>query len=266
MMAEVRRTLRSLFSPRRSKFAIVTIVAALTVFGIGILIAMTGDLRSLVRLEIGVLVVMVPFTTFRAIASERENRSLDFLTVSPVTPAQIISAKFLAALIPQATIIAISLLCNAYAALAAFDDSSARPDASYSIGSLFLAAGLLCLTAIFTTSLVLLISSRTKRAMTSLGVSIFAILLFFIGLPAFPNLFWPTDQTGIDVFMRFFSPFANVDLMPTTYMYLGYDDGLHGYEYWMLGAHFTTLIGASSLFLFLAAKSLPRSKNHGFFS
>ncbi|MBA3725061.1 MAG: ABC transporter permease subunit [Armatimonadetes bacterium] len=118
--------------------------------------------------------ILVPIMLHGAVAGERERRSWDMLLVAPVTSSQIVAGKFMGA----ATAIGFTALAFGAAILISyFPGGDKLPTGTMIL--LVIASFAYCLAA-FT----LLVSTRSRRSMTALGIVYGCLFLGLIVLPA----------------------------------------------------------------------------------
>lgn len=271
MLVEAKRTFRNLYVPSRSASASVTIAATILGAISAVFAALYLGIEGTLFLQLTACILIAPLFTFRSIASERENRSLDFLTGAPITPAQIIAGKFFAALIPQAVLILICCCANILAFMAEPSAvwsslSGAKVEQGDPVQGYILANLLLMSSALFATSLTLFISSRSNRSMQALGIAITALIFFYAGLPTILELLMMEDPEGRRFLRQLLNPFGNLGFIQSITYRLEWGVPSDPKTSSVFFGHLATVTLSSLLFLFLASKSLPRARRLGFFS
>lgn len=145
------------------------------------LLMIVGNLKGemppvvLTFLLLTLLTFGVPGLMHSAIAGERERRSWELLQVAPVTKAQIVAGKFIAALASIGAMTALTLIPMLYAAV-----TYRRTD----FYGLFMGLLVALAFAIFLAALTLFLSARVKRPFIALGSVLGTLLMMLIVLPA----------------------------------------------------------------------------------
>jgi ABC-type transport system involved in multi-copper enzyme maturation permease subunit len=180
MVLETRRMWRRFFRPSRSQSAntVAMILASLTflIFMVSVWNARSSiPPVSIVMVQTGVFLLVVPAISHGAFAGERERRSWDLLLVAPLKKSQIVAGKFVACL-GGIGMTAGFFLLPFWITLLSY--SPVRP-------GLDLLAELVSLSfALLLCAVTLAISARAKRAFAALGGTI-GLLVFTLGvLPA----------------------------------------------------------------------------------
>lgn len=181
MMAEVTRFRKRFLSFRGSSVAInggIGIVLVCYALFAMACVYYRGDIDPLMLIA-GFLILMlfaIPLLLHASIAGERERRSWDMLLVAPITHGQIVVGKFMGAFAGLLMAFGLYLIPVAI-------DALFNPNAQFDnfilacITTLAQGASLIALT--------ILISSRVKRPLIALGVSIGVVMMYFIFGPLF---------------------------------------------------------------------------------
>jgi len=194
MAIEINRFRRRFLEGGRGKSVntMVLVVAILAYASLLLVIAnMSGDFPPvvLIYMQTALFALISPALMYSAISGEREKRSWDLLLVAPITHAQIVVGKFLAALAGITVTFVLFLLPTLFTAI------TYKGDYSYGSGSIGTVSGTYALIAeeaisltfgICVAALTLLFSARCKRSLMALGV---VLTLNFLALIAFPSLF-----------------------------------------------------------------------------
>ena len=122
-----------------------------------------------------VLAALAPIMLYTSVAGERERRSWDMLLVAPVSKGQIIAGKFLGACVAE--IIAAVLFAIPIVIAGLYTSDKTRWPNVFA-GMLFV-----LIITFFLNALTIFFSSRSKRALPSLGVTIGVIFVVFVALP-----------------------------------------------------------------------------------
>jgi ABC-type transport system involved in multi-copper enzyme maturation permease subunit len=181
MMAEVTRFRKRFFSIRGSSVAInggIGIVLVLYALFAMVCVYYRGDIEPmiLIGLFVGLMLFAVPLLLHASIAGERERRTWDMLLVAPITHGQIVVGKFMGAFAGLAMGFGLYLI-------PVLIDALFQTEARFinillaSITVLAQGASLIAMT--------LLVSSRVKRPLVSLGVSIGIVMVYFFFVPGF---------------------------------------------------------------------------------
>ena len=180
-MAEVTRFRKRFLSFRGSSVAInggIGIVLVCYALFAMACVYYRGDIDPLMLILgfLGLMLFAIPLLLHASIAGERERRSWDMLLVAPITHGQIVIGKFMGAFA------GLSMAFGLYMIPVVIDalwSTTARVDNIIiaSVTTLAQGASLIALT--------LLISSRVKRPLIALGVSIGIVMMYFIFVPVF---------------------------------------------------------------------------------
>lgn len=178
-MAEVTRFRKRFLSFRGSSVAInggIGIVLVCYALFAMVCVYYRGDINplTLIGIFIGLMLFAIPLLLHASIAGERERRSWDMLLVAPITHGQIIVGKFMGAF---------AGLCMAFGLymIPVIIDALFYSEASFvniviaSVTVLAQGAALIAMT--------LLVSSRVRRPLIALAVSIGVIMVYFIFVP-----------------------------------------------------------------------------------
>jgi ABC-type transport system involved in multi-copper enzyme maturation permease subunit len=179
MMAEVTRFRKRFLSFRGSSVAInggIGIVLVLYALFAMTCVYYRGDIDPIVLLMFftGLMLFVIPLMLHASIAGERERRSWDMLLVAPITHGQIIVGKFMGAFAGLSMAFGLYLI-------------PVLIDAAFHSDTRFVSLILAILTVLAEgTSLIamtLLISSRVKRPLIALAVSIGVVMVYFFFVP-----------------------------------------------------------------------------------
>jgi ABC-type transport system involved in multi-copper enzyme maturation permease subunit len=179
MMAEVGRFRKRFLSIRGSSVAInggIGIVLVLYALFAMICVYYRGDIEPimLIGLFVGLMLFAIPLLLHASISGERERRSWDMLLVAPITHGQIVVGKFMGAFAGLAMGFGLYLIPVSIDALF---HSEAR-----FLSILFAAITVLAQGASLI-AMTLLISSRVRRPLIALAVSIGVVVIYFIFVP-----------------------------------------------------------------------------------
>jgi ABC-type transport system involved in multi-copper enzyme maturation permease subunit len=179
MMAEVTRFRKRFMSLHGSSTAInggIGIVLVLyALFAISC-VYYRGDFDPLMLLALMLILLFfaIPLMLHASISGERERRSWEMLLVAPITHAQIVVGKFMGAFAGMSTAFGLFLI-------PVLIDALFSPDAKFVtlvLGCLVILAQGASLIA-----MTLLISSRVKRPLIALAVSIGVVMIYFFLVP-----------------------------------------------------------------------------------
>ena len=179
MMAEVSRFRKRFLSIRGSSVAInggVGIVLVLYALFSMVCVYYRGDFDPIILITIFAYLMLfaIPLMLHASIAGERERRSWDMLLVAPITHGQIIVGKFAGAL--SGLFLAFGLYLIPVSIDAAFNDDK-------NVGALLVSGIVVLAQGAMLIALTLLISSRVKRPLIALAVSIGVVMVYFFFLP-----------------------------------------------------------------------------------
>lgn len=179
MMAEISRFRKRFLSIRGSSVAInggIGIVLVLYALFAMICVYYRGDIEpmTLMGLFVGLMLFAVPLLLHASIAGERERRTWDMLLVAPVTHGQIIVGKFMGAFAGLAMAFGLYLIPVIIDTLFQSEPHLLNVLLA-SVTVLAQGASLIAMT--------LLISSRVKRPLVALGVSIGVVMIYFFFVP-----------------------------------------------------------------------------------
>ncbi len=180
MMAEVTRFRKRFLSFRGSSVAInggIGIVLVCYALFAMACVYYRGDLDPLLLILFFLVLMIfgVPLLLHAVIAGERERRSWDMLLVAPITHSQIVIGKFMGAM--AAVLMAFGLYM-----VPVMVDIIFSPNIK--VLSIVYACIVVIMQASSLTALTLLISSRVRRPIIALGVSLAVVLLYYAFLPA----------------------------------------------------------------------------------
>ena len=179
MMAEVTRFRKRFLSFRGSSVAInggIGIVLVLYALFAMTCVYYRGDIDPIILLMFftGLMLFVIPLMLHASIAGERERRSWEMLLVAPITHGQIIVGKFAGA------IAGLSMAFGLYL-VPVLIDAAFHSDTRF----LSLVLGILTVLAQGASliAMTLLISSRVKRPLIALAVSIGVVMVYFFFVP-----------------------------------------------------------------------------------
>lgn len=209
MRVEVARFVRRTMDPTRKGLGLA--VCILFALGTLLIASMTGkyeiDIAVPQYLQIVLITIFAPATTYASIAGERERRTWDFILAAPVTPAQIVAGKFLAGIAVVVAVMAFCLLPAAAASANTWTGASwAGIPATQKMDrfvsgeiAAFAWGTLLCAMSV-------LISARSRRSFVALG-SVIGVLTVLLGLA--PLVLSLVDGSGLmGTFLMGFHPFV----------------------------------------------------------
>lgn len=242
MMAEVNRNIRRLagfhLSPGARKAALISLGTLYTFFLL--LIAIYGDPAipvAVLFIQTFAFCLIIPSVTHNAIVGEKERRSWDMLLVAPVTPLQIIVAKFMTGATTVALVTA--------AAVPAIALGTLKP--GHSLGSLLLGEALSVSFGLSLNAFALAVSSRSKRSlhaqMAIYGTAAGTLLLW----PLIVGILAPADS-ALQALLNCLNPFFIILGGPTP---MTLNTG------WQAGFYLMTTF----VFLWAAHRSVVRNMN-----
>lgn len=225
----LKRELQSyLVSPLAYVVAVVFLLVCGYFFSVNLLATGTADLRPYF-LNLGVLLIFIsPLLTMRLLAEERQNHIDELLMTLPVTPAQVVAGKYLAALILYAALLALTGVYPAI--LSGLSEPAWGPIVTSYVGALLL-GGTFLAAGVFTSSLT---DSQVAAGFLCFGL---LLLLWVINWLAFA-LMGPVAELArvLAVFERF-------------------DDFTKGL---IDSTHVLFYVSATLLLLFLSVRNLER--------
>jgi ABC-type transport system involved in multi-copper enzyme maturation permease subunit len=179
MMAEVTRFRKRFLSIRGSSVAInggIGIVLVLYALFAMVCVYYRGDIDPIILIVffIGLMLFVIPLLLHASISGERERRSWDMLLVAPITHSQIIAGKFMGAFAGLAMGFGLYLI-------PVLIDAVFYPQTRFL--TLFLSILTVLAQGASLIAMTLLISSRVKRPLIALAVSIGVVVIYFIFLP-----------------------------------------------------------------------------------
>lgn len=173
--------------------------------------------------------VIVPFSAFRSLLAERDENTFDLLSITTLSPRQIVQGKLLSSLVQ------LFIFYSAVAPFVAFTSmlkGFSLPEVAYVLGLSMLVSVLACSTCLMASTLV---RSRTWQGLVSLAVLIGLITLFSIfavwdfgrhagivgvvvdnPLPAEP-VFWWAHAVGFSIAASYFVLFHQVTTARLTF-------------------------------------------------
>ena len=263
MVIEVNRFRRRYFEGGRGKSVNITllVLAVIAYSALLLVIAtMSGDFPpiGLIFLQTGVFCILAPALTFGAIAGEREKRSWDLLIVAPISHAQIIAGKFIAAASGIAAAFLLFLIPTMFTALTYKGEFSGGQDATVISGTYALIGEeIISVTfALMLAAATLLFSARCKRALMALGIVLGAL---FIGLIALPSLYGAmtagSDMADLANVTHPFLAITRIEEFRSANLNDSYDFHILGVYWYGLFQGFLYLLG-TGLFLGWAIKTV----------
>jgi ABC-type transport system involved in multi-copper enzyme maturation permease subunit len=205
LMKEVRSRLRARRQSRSGKVAALLVTSAIVLvlyyFGVRAIVRSSGngamDIYGLfvVGIELTLVLFLVPSLAAGAITQEREQQTWNALLLSRLTAGQIVSGKFLAALLPVFIILGLLLPLNLLAAAYA-----AMP-----LRVVLLSHGLLYATALFLTALSLFFSWAFRRTYVATAASFASVAFLVIGTYILFAM-WALSRSGSTVQDSAFPP------------------------------------------------------------
>lgn len=211
--------------------------------------------EGVLYVELALMAILIAPLTHKAIAGERDRRSWDLLLAAPLSPEQIVVARFVTAAIPMLLIIVLGLLLAPFAGHNDWrDDTFRSPSAAVVfVSQLYVFTWSLCATATG-----ILISARSKRAFTALA-AIFGVLILW--LVVLQSLLVTTIAFVLDLASALF-PFLHVTkLLSTGWQWDTNDPG--GYTEWLYATLIASLLFAVLTIVLLewASKTLHFADN-----
>ena len=179
MMAEVTRFRKRFLSIRGSSVAInggIGIVLVLYALFAMTCVYYRGDIEPIVLIGIfvGLMLFAIPLLLHASISGERERRTWDMLLVAPITHGQIIVGKFMGAFAGLAMAFGLYLI-------PVLIDAAFHADARFI--NVLLASVTVMAQGASLIAMTILISSRVKRPLVALAVSIGVVMLYFFFVP-----------------------------------------------------------------------------------
>ncbi|MES2464941.1 MAG: hypothetical protein V4671_30615 [Armatimonadota bacterium] len=146
----------------------------------------------LLLLEAALLTLVVPGSMYAAVSGERERLTWDGLIMTSLSPGQIVVGKLLWRVVLILGIAALFtpplLLCQfAVGVLNSPDGASARHE--YTLSELFLAQGIVVSWGLLLAGFSLWVSTKTRRAVTTLAIITITLLSFLFLVPMLVGLF-----------------------------------------------------------------------------
>lgn len=184
MLAEIGRFRRKFFSFRGPSVQTnggLGLIVVLFLMYTMICVYNRGDIEPINQLMIFLVFAFfaIPFMLHASIAGERERRSWDMLLVAPITNAQIVIGKFIGAFL--GLVFGFGIFLVPILILAIFYEKTNWVFLLFSV--LVVAAQLLTLIA-----MTILISSRVRRPLMALAVTIGVILIVYAFIPMFAGV------------------------------------------------------------------------------
>jgi ABC-type transport system involved in multi-copper enzyme maturation permease subunit len=218
MIIEVSRFKRRFLEGGRGKSVNTTIlVLAIIAYATLLLViaTMSGDFppSAIVYLQTATFCILAPALTYASVAGEREKRSWDLLLVAPISHAQIIFGKFIAATAGVFGTLMLFLVPTLFTAFTYKGEWNAYNGSSIGggVSGTYALVGeeIVSVTfALLLAAMALLFSARCRRSLMALGVVIGAL---FLGLLAMPMLLMVlTEGTGMADSISFTNPFMAI--------------------------------------------------------
>jgi ABC-type transport system involved in multi-copper enzyme maturation permease subunit len=206
MVIEVNRFRRRFLEGGRGKSVNTTIlVLAIVAYAALLLVIanLSGDFPpvALIFLQTGIFCFLGPALTFGSVAGEREKRSWDLLLVAPISHAQIIVGKFLAAAVGIGGALVLFLLPTMFTALTYKGDwNSYNNRTEGAISGTYALIGQEVVSVCFAlmiAAMALLFSARCRRSLMALGIVLGALFICLIALPMLLGIM--TGGAGMDL-------------------------------------------------------------------
>ena len=145
---------------------------------------------GILLLEVGLLTLIVPGSMYAAVSGERERMTWDGLIMTSLSPGQIVVGKLLwrvVLILGLAALFVPPLLLCHYATGLLGAERNMRD--AYKLSELFLAQGIIVTWGFLLAGFSLLVSTRTKRAVTTLAIVTITLLSFLVLVPMLVSLF-----------------------------------------------------------------------------
>lgn len=186
MFAEMPRQAKRFLSPTGSgtvnRLAVGCMIAAYLGF-----VTLVGESRmpyeGVVWVEMALAAILVAPVTHKAIAGERDRRSWDLLQVAPLRPEQIVAGRFVAAMIPFATLVVLATLVAPFSTAPGEAWSGGYRIASPPVGLVFLSQLFVLTLCVCMVGMGVLISARSRRAFTALASTFGVLVVWLVVLP-----------------------------------------------------------------------------------
>ena len=269
MIIEVSRFRRRFLEGGRGKSVNTTIlVLAIIAYAALLLVIanLSGDFPpvALIFLQTGVFCFLAPALTFGSIAGEREKRSWDLLLCAPISHAQIVCGKFIAAAAGIAGGLILFLLPTMFTALTYKGDwnaYSAQPEDVVSGSYALIGQEVVSVTfALMIAAMTLLFSSRCRRGLMALGI---VLGVLFIGLIAMPMLLEiMLSGSGVSDLINVIHPFFAINRLEelrhssATSIYRGVNDFQLFGGLWFGFTQGFIYLGMTAVFLTWATKTI----------
>ena len=218
MIIEVSRFRRRFLEGGRGKSVNTTIlILAIVAYAALLLVIanLSGDFPpvALIFLQTGVFCFLAPALTFGAIAGEREKRSWDLLLAAPITHAQIIMGKFMAAAAGIFGALLLFLVPTMFTALTYKGDwNSYGNQADGVVSGTYALIGQEIISvsfALMIAAMALLFSARCRRGLMALGIVLGALFVALIAMPMLLGLM--TSGTGMSDLVTVSHPFMAIN-------------------------------------------------------
>lgn len=229
MLVEVSRFRRKYLSLRGTGLVTTVFFGALYGMLLMMVIRYADSVDPIVVLqaELGLSCFLAPAVLYASIAGEREKRTWDFLLVAPVSRAQIVVGKFLAAaqgIVAMALLFLLPLGVTLLGSTARHQRgqwSPYGPSGSAQVGLYdpLLASVVIASFALMLCAVTLFFSARCRRALMALGASLGTVVLFFA---VFPLLTMPLADDSFEwrlwiELLNLFNPFVAVGAIMDPY-------------------------------------------------
>ena len=214
----------------------------------------------LINLQLVLVCFIIPSIFHGAIAGERERRSWDLLLVAPISKAQIVVGKFVAAV---ATLFVAIGACALPVSIAAATYAARNPEIARfnPVGVVLAQQTVVFAFGVVHAAVTILFSARVRRGLTALGIVLGLETLFLVVLPIFVAAVGSggSDRVLMD-FTFFLHPFYTLDKMQPK-MQSFYDQS-QTFSPWMWGApQILIYLGLAAVFLQWAITTLNYAEN-----
>jgi len=214
----------------------------------------------LINLQLVLVCFIIPSIFHGAIAGERERRSWDLLLVAPISKAQIVVGKFVAAV---ATLFVAIGACALPVSIAAATYAARNPEIARfnPVGVVLAQQTVVFAFGVVLAAVTILFSARVRRGLTALGIVLGLETLFLVVLPIFVAAVGSggSDRVLMD-FTFFLHPFYTLDKMQPK-MQSFYDQS-QTFSPWMWGApQILIYLGLAAVFLQWAITTLNYAEN-----
>ncbi|MBV6458542.1 MAG: hypothetical protein HONBIEJF_01673 [Fimbriimonadaceae bacterium] len=124
-----------------------------------------------------------PIGNYQAIAGEREKRTWELLVVSPVTKAQIVTGKWMGAILLCLLWIVLSWLPILVLSIPSDSPFTGGEELRLSMGEFLMSQAVLVVFSLFSTSLTVYFSARSQRSLNALGLTLSVMFVLLVLIP-----------------------------------------------------------------------------------